>query len=110
MSDHTSSSYHDTHSNTYDRMASKATYNLAAHFLPTIAPPIMADSYILDNASGTRIVSALIKAQHSHVRIKAADHAPGVLEVLKAKMQVSPTFSGAKLPVLFQLISRVVHS
>lgn len=56
MSSH---SFHDSHSNTYDRMASGATLNIARVFLPTLAEryPITKDSYILDNACGTGIVS-----------------------------------------------------
>lgn len=82
-----SKSFHDTHSNTYDRMASQCTTTVARQFLRTLTPPITPSSYVLDNACGTGIVTALIKTQLPSARILATDLAPGVLQVAKAKVQ-----------------------
>lgn len=58
MSSH---NFHDSHPNTYDRMASGATLNVARVFLPELTKrfPITKSSYILDNACGTGIVSLI---------------------------------------------------
>lgn len=76
-------SFHDAHSNTYDRMASGCTRKVAEQFLSDLLPSITPSSYILDNACGTGIVTRLIKATHPSARIMCADLAPRVLEVLK---------------------------
>jgi ubiquinone/menaquinone biosynthesis C-methylase UbiE len=84
-----SSSFHNAHANTYERMGSNATVNIAKHFLPDLSnfSPITPSSYILDNASGTGIVTQLIKAQHPYARIKGCDLAPSVIEVFKSKIK-----------------------
>jgi ubiquinone/menaquinone biosynthesis C-methylase UbiE len=79
-----SKSFHDTHGSMYDRMASGCTRTVAQQFLPDLSPPITSSSYILDNACGTGLVTRLIKSQQPSVRIKCADLAPGVLDVVKA--------------------------
>jgi ubiquinone/menaquinone biosynthesis C-methylase UbiE len=78
-----SKSFHNTHSNTYDRMASGCTLRVAAQFLPDLSPPITRSSYILDNACGTGLVTRLIKAARPCARIKCADLAPKVLEIVQ---------------------------
>jgi ubiquinone/menaquinone biosynthesis C-methylase UbiE len=45
------------------------------------------DSYILDNACGTGIVTSLIKSQHPSTRILGTDLSPGMIETFKAKAQ-----------------------
>lgn len=69
-------------------MASHTTSNVAKQFLPSHTPPITSESYILDNAAGSGIVSALIKQQHPNARIKATDLAGNTLEVLLTKMKI----------------------
>ncbi|KAH8599872.1 S-adenosyl-L-methionine-dependent methyltransferase [Bisporella sp. PMI_857] len=82
-----SHSFHDTHSDTYERMASRSTLNIALAYLPTLLQrfPITSSSHILDNACGTGLVTGLIKAEHPSARITAADLAPSVIEVVKRK-------------------------
>jgi ubiquinone/menaquinone biosynthesis C-methylase UbiE len=83
-----SSTFHSTHSNNYDKMASNSTFSIAKIALtdPIFASfPITPSSYILDNACGTGIVTSLIKSQHPHVRILGTDLAPGMIETFKAK-------------------------
>lgn len=70
-------------------MASKATHNIATHILDTLTPPINSSSYVLDNAAGTGIVSAVIKMQQPHAHIKAVDLSPNMLETLKIKMEAN---------------------
>lgn len=82
-----SKSFHDAHGGTYDRMASGCTRTVAEKFLPELDPPITKDSYILDNACGTGIVTRLIKAQDPSARIMCADLAPGVLDVVKTHVR-----------------------
>jgi ubiquinone/menaquinone biosynthesis C-methylase UbiE len=81
-----SKSFHDAHSNTYERMASYCTLNVARQFLSTLSPPISRSSYILDNACGTGIVTSLIKNKYPWARIKSTDLAPGVIEVVQSKI------------------------
>jgi len=59
-------SFHNSHANTYDRMASGATFNIARAFLPTLIEkfPITKDSYVLDDACGTGIVSLFSGEKH----------------------------------------------
>lgn len=83
----TSKSFHDAHGSTYDRMASGCTRTVAEKFLPELSPPITDSSYVLDNACGTGFVTRLIKAQHPSARIKCADLAPGVLDVLRSHVE-----------------------
>lgn len=83
-----SKSFHNTHSNTYERMGSNATTNIARAFLSdlTLLSPITESSYILDNACGPGIVTQLIKSQYPYAHIKGCDLAPGVIDVLKSKI------------------------
>jgi ubiquinone/menaquinone biosynthesis C-methylase UbiE len=83
-----SSSFHSTHSNNYDKMASNSTCSVAKLALsdPIFTSfPITPTSYILDNACGTGIVTSLIKSQHPNVRILGADLAPGMIATFKEK-------------------------
>ncbi|RDW88604.1 hypothetical protein BP6252_00636 [Coleophoma cylindrospora] len=95
-----SKSFHDIHSNSYDRMSSRCTTTVAAQILGSLTPPITPDSYILDNACGTGIVTTLIKAQFPSAHILAADLAPGILEVAKAKIQQNGWQEGFETEVL----------
>jgi ubiquinone/menaquinone biosynthesis C-methylase UbiE len=81
-----SKSFHDTHSNTYERMASYCTLNVAKQFLSTLSPRITRSSYILDNACGPGIVTSLIKSKYPCARIKSTDLAPAVIEVVQSKI------------------------
>lgn len=82
MASHT---FHNTHSNTYDRMASGGSLSIAKQAIAMLPIPINNSSYVLDNACGTGIVSELVKAQCPSVRIIGADLAPGMLEIYKDK-------------------------
>ncbi|PMD46346.1 S-adenosyl-L-methionine-dependent methyltransferase [Hyaloscypha variabilis F] len=85
-----SSSFHSTHSNNYDKMASNSTFSIAKLALsdPIFASfPITSSSYVLDNACGTGIVTSLIKIEHPNVRVLGADLAPGMIDTFKAKAQ-----------------------
>jgi ubiquinone/menaquinone biosynthesis C-methylase UbiE len=84
-----SKTFHSLHSTTYDRMASKSTYNIAKTIIPALFPPITPSSYILDNACGSGIVSALIKAQYPFAHIKGVDLAPGMIDVFKAHAEAN---------------------
>ncbi|KAL3423371.1 methyltransferase type 11 [Phlyctema vagabunda] len=79
------SSFHNAHSNTYERMASRCTLTVAEKIISSITPPITAESYVLDNASGTGVVTGCIRAVQPKARIVAADLAPAVLEILNQK-------------------------
>jgi ubiquinone/menaquinone biosynthesis C-methylase UbiE len=80
-----SKSFHSTHAETYERMGSNATLNIAKVFVPEL-PPIKDSSYILDNACGTGIVTQLIKAKHPKAIIKCVDLAPGMIDIIKWKV------------------------
>jgi ubiquinone/menaquinone biosynthesis C-methylase UbiE len=85
-----SSSFHSTHSNNYDKMASNSTFSIAKLALldPIFASfPITSSSCVLDNACGTGIVTSLIKIEHPNVRVLGADLAPGMIDTFKAKAQ-----------------------
>lgn len=83
-----SSSFHNTHSNNYEKMASNCTLSVAKIALtdPIFNSfPITPSSYILDNACGTGIVTSLIKSRQPNVRVLGADLAPGMIETYKEK-------------------------
>jgi ubiquinone/menaquinone biosynthesis C-methylase UbiE len=80
-----SKSFHSVHAKTYARMGSNATLNIAKAFIPEL-PPITSTSYILDNACGLGIVTDLIKAQHPKAHIKCTDIAPGMIDIIKEKV------------------------
>ena len=85
-----SSSFHSSHSNNYDKMASNSTFSIAKLVLedPIFTSfPIASSSYILDNACGTGIVTSLIKSQHPNVRVLGTDLAPGMIDTFKEKAQ-----------------------
>ena len=74
-------SFHDTHSNTYDRMAGNCTLSVATIVLADLPVPITPDSYILDNACGSGLVTSILKASHPFARIHGADLAPGMISI-----------------------------
>ncbi len=83
-----SSTFHSTHSSTYDRGTSKCTYSIASQFLPLL-PPITSSSYILDNSCGTGLITALIKALVPSAHIKGADLAPGMIDLYNTHIKTN---------------------
>jgi len=85
-----SSTFHSTHSNNYDKMASNSTFSIAKLALtdPLFTSfSITSSSYILDNACGTGIVASLIKSQYPDARILGTDLAPGMIETFQTKAE-----------------------
>ncbi|KAG0648819.1 Methyltransferase tpcH [Hyphodiscus hymeniophilus] len=82
-----STSFHSANAEKYERMASNATLNIAKTFMLDILPTITETSYILDNACGTGLLTQLIKAAHPKAHIKCADLAPGMIDIIKEKVQ-----------------------
>lgn len=70
----------------YDRMTGGCTRVLATQMLSIISPPITSASYILDDACGTGIVSAEIKALHPDAKILATDLSPMMIEEVKQRI------------------------
>ena len=81
-----SKTFHDANSNTYDRMTSNSTLTIAKKVVSELDPPITSASYVLDNACGTGVVTTCIKELCSSAHIKAADLAPGMLDVVRTKI------------------------
>jgi ubiquinone/menaquinone biosynthesis C-methylase UbiE len=52
-----------------------------------ISPPQVSNSQSPDNACGTGILTQLIKASHPKAHIKCADLAPGMIDIIKGKVQ-----------------------
>lgn len=78
MSPNFSSTFHNKHSEVYDRMALNCTLSIAIQIVPLL-PPITSTSYILDNSCGTGFVTSVLKYHHPSVPIKGLDLAAGMI-------------------------------
>ena len=74
-------------SSAYERLTSGCTRLVAQQMVKTLQPPIIASSYVLDNACGPGIVSEQIKLVQPDAKILAADLTPSMIEEVQKRVQ-----------------------
>jgi ubiquinone/menaquinone biosynthesis C-methylase UbiE len=82
--------FHNTHSNTNDRMAGGCTTLNAIHIVSSLRclyfpAPITSSSTILNNACGTGLMTAEIKKRYPNTNITAVDLSPAMIEQAKSR-------------------------